>query len=38
VSSSAPTVRRPDTRSPRFMTKRAWWLVVLNLLPRVIDP
>lgn len=26
------TVRNPDTRSPRFMTRRAWWLVVLNLV------
>lgn len=25
-------VRHPDTRSPGLMTKRAWWLVVLNLL------
>jgi len=32
VSASTPTVRRPDTRSPRFMTKRGWWLVVMNLL------
>jgi polyisoprenyl-teichoic acid--peptidoglycan teichoic acid transferase len=32
VSSAASPVRYPDTRSPRLMTKRAWWLVVLNLL------
>ena len=25
-------IRRPDTRSPRVMTRRAWWLVVLNFL------
>lgn len=30
--SGVATVRNPDTRSPRFMTKRAWWLVVLNVL------
>jgi len=32
VSSAAQPVRHPDVRSPRLMTKRAWWLVVLNLL------
>lgn len=31
MSASNP-VRYPDTRSPRLMTKRAWWLVALNLL------
>ncbi|MBX3194004.1 MAG: LCP family protein [Microbacteriaceae bacterium] len=31
MSASSP-VRFPDTRSPRLMTKRAWWLVALNLL------
>lgn len=25
-------VRSPDTRDPRVMTRRAWWLVALNLL------
>ena len=25
-------MRRPDTSSPEVMTRRAWWLVVLNLL------
>ena len=25
-------VRTPDTRSPQLMTKRAWWLVGLNVL------
>ncbi|MGB4778686.1 LCP family protein [Microbacterium sp.] len=25
-------IRRPDTRSPRVMTRRAWWLLVLNFL------
>jgi LCP family protein required for cell wall assembly len=30
---SAPNpVRNPDTRSRPLMTKRAWWLVILNLL------
>ena len=24
--------RKPDTRSPQIMTRRAWWLVVLNFL------
>lgn len=32
MSQSAPTVRNPDLRSPRFMSRRGWWLVVLNLL------
>jgi LCP family protein required for cell wall assembly len=32
VSSAIPTVRDPDLRSPRFMSRRGWWLVVLNLL------
>ena len=31
MSATSP-VRNPDTRSPKLMTKRAWWLVVLNLL------
>jgi len=25
-------MRRPDTRSPQLMTRRAWWLVALNFL------
>lgn len=25
-------IRRPDTRSPKVMTRRAWWLVALNFL------
>lgn len=25
-------IRRPDTRSPQIMTRRAWWLVALNFL------
>ncbi|HYP72829.1 MAG TPA: transcriptional regulator, partial [Microbacterium sp.] len=25
-------LRRPDTRSPQLMTRRAWWLVALNFL------
>ena len=25
-------IRRPDTRSPQVMTRRAWWLVVLNFV------
>ena len=25
-------MRRPDTRSPRVMTRRAWWLLALNFL------
>jgi len=25
-------LRRPNTRSPKVMTRRAWWLVVLNFL------
>ncbi len=25
-------IRRPDTRSPQVMTRRAWWLVILNFL------
>jgi LCP family protein required for cell wall assembly len=32
VSQASPTVRTPDLRSPRFMSRRGWWLVVLNLL------
>lgn len=30
--SAANPVRYPDTTSPRLMTKRAWWLVVLNIV------
>ncbi len=30
--SSTNAVRAPDTRSPELMTKRAWWLVGLNIL------
>lgn len=26
------SMRRPDTRSPQLMTRRAWWLVILNFL------
>lgn len=25
-------IRRPDTRSPQVMTRRAWWLVAMNFL------
>jgi LCP family protein required for cell wall assembly len=25
-------IRRPDTRSPQVMTRRAWWLIALNFL------
>lgn len=32
MSSAAHPVRYPDLRSPETMTKRAWWLVGLNLL------
>lgn len=32
MSDSAQPVRHPDTRSPKVMTTRAWWLVALNLL------
>jgi LCP family protein required for cell wall assembly len=32
VSQATPTVRNPDLRSPRFMSRRGWWLVTLNLL------
>jgi polyisoprenyl-teichoic acid--peptidoglycan teichoic acid transferase len=31
VSLTAP-LRHPDTRQPQLMTKRAWWLLGLNLL------
>jgi len=31
VSATNP-VRYPDTNAPELMTKRAWWLVVLNVL------
>jgi LCP family protein required for cell wall assembly len=31
VSLTQP-IRHPDSRSPRIMTTRAWWLVVLNVL------
>lgn len=30
--SAANPVRYPDTNAPALMTKRAWWLVVLNVL------
>lgn len=32
MSQVTSTVRNPDLRSPRFMSRRGWWLVVLNLL------
>jgi LCP family protein required for cell wall assembly len=34
MNSALPTspVRTPDLRSPEVMTRRAWWLVALNLL------
>jgi LCP family protein required for cell wall assembly len=32
VSLSTQPVRSPDTRDPRVMTRRAWWLLALNLL------
>jgi len=32
VTLSTSPVRTPDTRSPRLMAHRAWWLVGLNLL------
>lgn len=32
MSNTSSPVRYPDTTSPAFMTKRAWWLVVLNFL------
>lgn len=32
MSTPPPTVRDPDLTSPRFMSQRGWWLVVLNLL------
>jgi len=32
VSETSQPVRYPDLRSPRVMTKRAWWLVGMNLL------
>ncbi len=32
MSLSAQPVRSPDTRDPRVMTRRAWWLLALNLL------
>lgn len=32
VSQATPTVRNPDLRSPRFMSRRGWWLLVVNLL------
>lgn len=31
-SSTASPIRYPDVSSPGLMTKRAWWLVVLNFL------
>lgn len=32
MSATTQPVRYPDVRSPGFMTKRAWWLVGINLL------
>jgi len=32
VTATGPDLRHPDTTSARFMTRRAWWLVVLGLL------
>lgn len=32
AATAAKPMRYPDTRSREVMTKRAWWLVVLNLL------
>lgn len=32
MSETSQPVRYPDLRSPRVMTKRAWWLVGMNLL------
>lgn len=32
MSATTQPVRYPDVRSPDFMTKRAWWLVGINLL------
>lgn len=32
MSATTQPVRYPDVRSPGLMTKRAWWLVALNLL------
>ncbi|ARC57446.1 Biofilm regulatory protein A [Frondihabitans sp. 762G35] len=32
MSLAATPVRTPDAASPRIMTKRAWWLVALNVL------
>lgn len=32
MSLSAQPVRSPDLRDPRVMTRRAWWLLALNLL------
>ena len=32
MSLSAQPVRSPDTRDARVMTRRAWWLLALNLL------
>jgi hypothetical protein len=31
MSSAAHPVRYPDLRSPQVMTRRAWWLIGLNL-------
>ena len=28
----ASPIRYPDLRAPQLMTRRAWWLVVLNFL------
>lgn len=32
MSSAGSPIRYPDTSSPKVMTTRAWWLVVLNVL------
>lgn len=32
MTSTSTPIRHPDSRSPEVMTRRAWWLVVLNLL------
>ncbi|TFC89644.1 LytR family transcriptional regulator [Cryobacterium sp. TmT2-59] len=32
MTSASSPIRRPDLGSPQVMTKRAWWLVVLNFV------
>ncbi|MBC7442265.1 MAG: LCP family protein [Ramlibacter sp.] len=32
MTSASSPIRRPDVGSPQIMTKRAWWLVVLNFV------